>query len=287
MADDSAHRSNDPYRQAVEPPRPRDSDPLAELARLIGQSDPFAEFGRSSQRHSLPRSNAHAQRDRGPPPARDERRPDRPREQHGADYFLDGHRPDHASREDSGRPPAHERPPDAWRSDYRSYGDAPIDYHARENERAEHYPDNRVHDRWHDDDPGHAGEADHYQLDDVPLEPHEDEMYDDAPRKRHHGGLVTALALVGCAMLGTASAYGFRSYYVHPNAAQPPPVITADSSTPTKIVPATVDASQSSAIGQDRSANGGREPDLVPESLISEMQERFVANYGQPVDGGA
>ena len=166
-----------------------------------------------------------------------------------------------------GRGSPHGRPPDAWRTDYRSYGDAPIDYHARENERAEHYPDNRVHDRWHDDDPGHAGEADHYQLDDVPLEPHEDEMYDDAPRRRHHGGLVTALVLIGCAMLGTAGAYGFRSYYIHPNAAQPPPVITADSSTPTKIVPATVDASQSSTVGQDRSANGGR------EQLVSKQEE--------------
>jgi hypothetical protein len=45
MADDnnSRHRSNDPYNRG--PTRPA-SDPLAELARLIGQSDPFAGFGR-------------------------------------------------------------------------------------------------------------------------------------------------------------------------------------------------------------------------------------------------
>jgi L-ribulose-5-phosphate 4-epimerase len=29
-------------------------------------------------------------------------------------------------------------------------------------------------------------------------------------------------------------------------------------------------------------ANGGREPDLVPEHLIAEMTERFQASYGQP-----
>ena len=29
-------------------------------------------------------------------------------------------------------------------------------------------------------------------------------------------------------------------------------------------------------------ANGGREPDLVPEDLIPEMTERFLASYGQP-----
>ena len=30
------------------------------------------------------------------------------------------------------------------------------------------------------------------------------------------------------------------------------------------------------------SANGGREPDLVPSALIREMRERFLATYGQP-----
>jgi ribulose-5-phosphate 4-epimerase/fuculose-1-phosphate aldolase len=29
-------------------------------------------------------------------------------------------------------------------------------------------------------------------------------------------------------------------------------------------------------------ANGGREPNLVPEELIPEMVERFRAQYGQP-----
>lgn len=32
-------------------------------------------------------------------------------------------------------------------------------------------------------------------------------------------------------------------------------------------------------------ANGGREPDLVPHDLVSGMQERFIASYGQPVEG--
>src|SRR5262245_52375509 len=55
MADDNSsrsYRSNDPYRRAGEPSRPsaRSDDPLAELARLIGQNDPFAELGRSNAR---------------------------------------------------------------------------------------------------------------------------------------------------------------------------------------------------------------------------------------------
>src|ERR1700730_11821778 len=54
MADDNilrSYRSNEPTRRASAPTAPRDaggSDPLAELARLIGQNDSFAELGRSS-----------------------------------------------------------------------------------------------------------------------------------------------------------------------------------------------------------------------------------------------
>src|SRR5438128_10379370 len=57
MADDNTlrrYRSNDPYRRAAEPARPSEEasarDPLAELARLLGQSDPFADLGRSHSR---------------------------------------------------------------------------------------------------------------------------------------------------------------------------------------------------------------------------------------------
>ena len=55
MADDQSQR---PYR-ASEPPPARGSgktgsDPLAELARLIGQTDPFGEFGRDAARRSPP-----------------------------------------------------------------------------------------------------------------------------------------------------------------------------------------------------------------------------------------
>ncbi|HEU5445496.1 MAG TPA: SPOR domain-containing protein, partial [Pseudolabrys sp.] len=54
MADDQSQR---PYR-ASEPPPARGtgktpgSDPLAELARLIGQTDPFGEYGREVARRS-------------------------------------------------------------------------------------------------------------------------------------------------------------------------------------------------------------------------------------------
>src|SRR5262249_1538805 len=128
---------------------------------------------------------------------------------------------------------------------YADHGQQHADY-------GQHYADERGYDDAHHD--GNADEG--YFHDDVPLEPHEDEMYDDAPRRRHHSGLATALALIGCAMLGTAGAYAYRSYY--PGVSGPVPVITADSSTPIKVAPAAGDP-QSSKPVQDRLAVAGKE----------------------------
>jgi len=45
----------------------------------------------------------------------------------------------------------------------------------------------------------------------------EELLYDNPPRKRRRRGLVTALALIGCATLGTAGAYSYRTYYGPPS----------------------------------------------------------------------
>src|SRR5512139_1066474 len=60
MADDQSQR---PYRASEPPPargssKTSGSDPLAELARLIGQTDPFGEFGREPARRSSPPQSA-------------------------------------------------------------------------------------------------------------------------------------------------------------------------------------------------------------------------------------
>jgi hypothetical protein len=125
--------------------------------------------------------------------------------------------------------------------------------------------DDRIHDaQQYGDRPQGGDEAGPYYQDDIPLEPHEDEMYDDAPHARRRGGLATALALIGCAVIGTAGAYAYRSYSGAPSSTQPPPVIAADNSTPTKIVPATAGDPQSSKAVQDRLATAEKEQ-LVPK----------------------
>src|SRR3954468_6713174 len=268
MADDHtlrSYRSNDRY-QPAEPSRPSEQagggDPLAELARLIGQRDPFAEFGRSNARQ-------------GQRPA-----PDVPTTAPDDGQQTSMHEPDLAMHE---RDLAHG-------SGYREQ-----EYEVREDDAhplapatghdevplAANYQDghhdDRIHDAQHYDDRPHGGDAARpYYQDDAPLEPHEDEMYDDAPHARRHSGLVTALALIGCAVLGTAGAYAYRSYSGVPSSTQPPPVIAADNSTPTKIVPATAGDPQSSKGVQDRLATAER------EQLVSKQEEPVALSATRP-----
>jgi cytoskeletal protein RodZ len=274
MADDNTlrpYRSSDPYRRAAEPPRPSQEasarDPLAELARLLGQSDPFADLGRSNSRerqqdaHDAP---ATAPEDWQGAPVRepqvaaggDTQRRSAQGSSYGSNY---------ATSRDYAHPAAPERAD--WRAESRVYDEPEhgADQQSQHyDEQSQHYGDDHTDDGQYD-----AQEAEYAYQDDVPLQPHEDELYDDAPRARR-GGFATALALIGCAVLGTAGAYAYRSYFGHPSSTQPPPVITADNSTPTKIVPASAGDPQASNVAQDRSANADKE-------RIASKQEEPVA----------
>src|SRR5262249_4298502 len=89
-------------------------------------------------------------------------------------------------------------------------------------------------------------------------------------RAPHAGGGRRAphrLARSGAAVLATAGASASRSRFGQPSAMQPPPVITADNSTPTKIVPASAGDPQSSNVAQDRSANADK------ERIVSKQEE--------------
>jgi hypothetical protein len=68
MADDHTQRAYRSNEYAREPTKAaQGSDPLAELARLIGQSDPFAEFGRKQQPAGQQPAQ-HSQQDWAPQP---------------------------------------------------------------------------------------------------------------------------------------------------------------------------------------------------------------------------
>jgi hypothetical protein len=275
MADEPtlrSYRSNDPYRQADAPSRSggQASDPLAELARLLGKNDPFAEFGRSDSRQRAQSADAASSTapddwryaTAGEPQySADASAASAGREGYAPspyDAHQDQTRQDY-EHQDYAHPSAHD--PDRWRADPQVQEEVPL--------AADHqgqYPDDGGQQGGqHDDRPQDGHDADYYYEDDVPLEPNENAMYDDPPGTRRHSGLVIALALIGCALVGTAGAYGYRTYFGSPGSTQPPPVITADNSTPTKIVPATAGDPQSGKAVQDRVA--------AAEQLVSKQEE--------------
>ena len=66
--------------------------------------------------------------------------------------------------------------------------------------------------------------------------PHDDEFYDDEPRGGRRKGLLTVVAVLGLAVIGTAGAFGYRSMFGGAGSSAPPPVIRA-SGEPSKVAP--------------------------------------------------
>jgi hypothetical protein len=282
----------------------RGSDPLAELARLIGRNDPYAEFGLSNPRSSAPQPQVYSREEESRPPAA----PASAREDDwgGRTYesrpYPDGDAPayrdhdrvrdveDYAASRPSYVPDqgfeaarfeqdqAHQYPShqagrldphdDDWRYQHQSAHHVSGDEaqgaaHPADDEREEYGEHEGRYAEHHQDD----HEADHYADEEASLDPDLEQVYDDPPRANRRGGLATALALIGCAMLGTAGAYAYRSYHSQPAAVGPAPIIAADNSTPTKIVPVAAGDSQLGKVIQDRVADAGR------EQIVSKQEE--------------
>ncbi|HEY7247437.1 MAG TPA: SPOR domain-containing protein [Xanthobacteraceae bacterium] len=270
MADDTSFRSTrpgNPYARADRSARPSD-DPLAELARLIGKNDPYAEFGLSD-----PHADQQEESDAPSGYVAGAGHVDRHHRSRAQEKYEQQYEPQHEEGvpqydEPSGHSPAY----------YQGNHDLPSAYASSTEEWVpdEHY--NYQDSRFQNAGPQGAyadseayGEQDahgtHPGYDHPGFHEDGDQIYDDPPRARRHGGLATALALVGCAVLGTAGAYAYRSYHGQLAATQPPPVITADTSTPTKIVPAPASDPQAGKFMQDRVANAGR------EQVVSKQEE--------------
>ncbi len=315
MADDNtqrAYRSNDPYRRDLGSSSERDhapaSDPLAELARLIGQSDPFAQFGDnagSSASAPAPRASAPPPENRPmrlpstapdwrkvaaamPPfetPTRREPEPDEdlppapdaakpvfpprtlPRRQAAALLAEPAPAPRSPPLAPAFPPRTSLRmpaasvaaPPVAPRTDIRAPAPEP-----EEQPEADHEETLEV------AAPAMALDSADLYYEDAPLSAEEEATYDDAPRARQHGRLLTAIVLIGCATLGTAAAYGYRTYFNSAGgSSQAAPVITADK-TPMKVLATTGDAQSNKPI-QDRMAEAS-------------ANERMVSREEKPVD---
>lgn len=212
MADDPIQRtyraSQPPVRQPSGTAPPSSSDPLAELARLIGQNDPFGEYGsgRGTAEQpavppdymQVPASNVHVD---AAPDYTDER-------YSGMPTYGDGQYPPEPA------PTAAFSPPPA--------------------------PQQYAHDDYAD--PAYAGGA-YAQAEQGLYDPsaalsgtEEEHFYDDAPPRRRMGILIVA-AVFMLGVIGAAGAFGYRALFGSSAPSGPPPVIKADT-TPSKIVPA-------------------------------------------------
>lgn len=265
MADDQSQR---PYR-ASEPPvrsaaKPTGSDPLAELARLIGQTDPFAEFGReTARRAAAPQPTERAGWDSQPlgspfAPQAGARSPASAQRPAGNGYYA-------------ARPVGTEQQPMAASHNYggqsygrQSYGGAPLP-------SAEHYQDEQD---AHGYPPEHTGyEQAGYEQDGYEHDPHhaEEEYSEDVPPSRRRLGILAIAGVFALAVIGTAGAFGYRALFGSSVSSQPPPVIKADTA-PSKIVPATT--------GKDAQSNK-----LITDRVNERGQsERLVSREEQPMD---
>lgn len=257
MADDQNQR---PYR-ASEPPPARGSgktgsDPLAELARLIGQTDPFGEYGREAARRSPP-SQSVARADWNQPLGTS----------YTAQYGGDARAPEPAPRYAGDDHPAF---PSAPASPL-----IPQDYGSQnyEHQPYEAQPLAGGTDPYAAEQGSHRfplGQSDIQQdfYDEAPVE---DEYYEEAPPSRRRMVVMAIAGVAALAVIGTAGAFGYRALVGSSGSTKPPPVIKADTA-PSKIVPATT--------GKDAQPNK-----LITERVNERGQsEKLVSREEQPMD---
>jgi sporulation related protein len=221
MADDPrAYRSNDP---AARPAPASSSDPLAELARLIGQTDPFGEYGRQSNKPAAPAA--------APPPAAPNLR--------AADY----------RRETAPSEPAAPAPRQAYAPQPQPAHAPEDDYYHPDHETAD-YPAPAA----YGNDAGYRGQP-------VPAHDEHEDLYDDAPPPRRRIGILAVAAVFVLLVLGGAGALGYRALFGTSGSNAPPPVIKADTA-PSKVVPASTAKAPNKLI-YDRVADRGQDEKLV------------------------
>ncbi|MDO9413791.1 MAG: SPOR domain-containing protein [Pseudolabrys sp.] len=254
MADDQNQR---PYRGSEASQRSSSggsapaSDPLAELARLIGQNDPFSEFGRDGTKRvtAAPRQ---------PEPA--------------ASWQAEPTRIAPAASPDFSR---------------QSFGSAPLaggsdNYYTDNQQASQGVPDYDV--------PGYGapgyeatgfpappagqGYEDAYPPAAAQHGPGDDDYYDDAPPNRRRLGVLAIAGLFALAVIGTAGAFGYRAVFGTSTTSGPPPVIKAEQA-PSKIVPAAVANKDAPKIAERANERPG-------EKLVSREEQPVVVTTTMP-----
>jgi len=277
MAENDQRSYRDPrWRNAEEAPRAEADDPLAELARLIGQSAPMnrsgrdrkpAEPERADDRHG-DRSGSYAApeevfREPAPQP-RDERYS--PSDDAHYEQDLD---PDYRAGRNQGYEQTAAPPPRVSR--FRQEPDIPVQSRRDVDRGAGEEDAYQEAAKWRERP---SDDTDPHYADECEDEGHSDETYayddeyseDQVPRRR--SGFVFVAAVFALAVLGTAGAFAYRAVFGGPVLPALPPIIKAEGG-PNKIIPSTANSQGEPA--RDADANTG-------------SRERLVSREERPVD---
>ncbi len=238
----------------------RDSDPLAELARLIGQTDPLGTMGRANL-PLQPRDGERVRHDQYHlPPQPEDGIEDGPIPAPGPPSWMQ-----RAARQEAPEPEPEPDYPSAVHPlhRYAATHAAPVadDIHAPPFADPDQEPDpSRYDDALYGElDPG----AEEFQHDPV----YADDAYDQdgysggaedvVPKRR--GGMITVVVVLALAVVGTGGAFAYRTFMGSARSGEPP-IIRADAG-PTKIVPVPADGT---AKVPDRMSTGDGTEKIVP-----------------------
>jgi hypothetical protein len=253
------------------------ADPLAELARLIGQTDPFGTMGKSNPAAAppVPRAAPRFEPQRYEEPQYEEPQYDEPVEEEppqpsGPPAWMQRA---NARAVPQSEVPAQEDYPNAVH---------PLRRHALPAPQYEDYPEEQVHQEGKQHaDPSRYDDALYGQLQGgtqdyqreaaYPDDPYAyQDGYEDEPEPvRKRAGLLTVAAVLALAIVGTGAAFAYRTYIGGPKSGDPP-IIKADNA-PTKVIPAPADTAS-------------KTPDRMP---IGDGSEKIVPREEKPVDVNA
>ena len=200
MARDPNYRT---HGEAMPSADARGTDPLAELARMIGQDDPLGGSARQGRGVSRPSDSRepHAQDSPEWPVRSSGRDAGYPARSAPAAHGYEGHHYAAEAYQDARYPDEH-------------------GYEAGEHQQA-YAPDG-----YYDDGQG----------------AYADEGYEEPQPEKRRGGIMTIAAVLGLAVIGTVSIFGYRAWTSPSAAGGEPPVIKAEQA-PTKVIPAAANTS--------------------------------------------
>ncbi|MCA6114028.1 SPOR domain-containing protein [Bradyrhizobium sp. WSM 1738] len=259
-----------------------ENDPLAELARLIGQTDQFGSAPAKPAPHPL-QSRANLRPPQYDPPAEDIDTPPSPpswmqraRQETTPPPPLPSPLPEDYDNERDYQPqPVHplhrysakQAPAQDYYDDASQQHEAPQQYADEPQQQDPSRYDDALYGRLENGeqdyqrDPAYPNDPYAYQGDDYEEEPE--------PKKRS-SGLITVAAVLALAVVGTGAAFAYRTYVGSPRSGEPP-IIRADNS-PTKVMPAPSDG------------GAAKTPDrMVP----GDGGEKLVSREETPVDVNA